>query len=132
MQQFEEEKDELTMVPSICVENKIKNNKSKSGEIVDKEISHTSGNCDLFMAGAVNVECDVNAQRSFSNSAKHIVDVNDASQFNMFEQKENIFATVVTTNICKMLFGEKLMKKKQNICCFNGETNSVESMTSLC
>ena len=119
----------LSVTPSICIENKLKKSDAKSGEIIHTDLNHSKDGCSTFNVGAVNVIHDINLQKGFEN----VTGMDDSLnlQTNMFDQKQNIFETVVTTNVLHMLFGEKKLKKKQHGCNFNIESNSVVSMTPM-
>jgi hypothetical protein len=127
-----ENTDTSSITPAICIKNKIKCNKDDSKGVIYNDLDHNNGggNCNTFMFGSVNVPHDLNAHRAFSNS--NVTGVTDpiTMQFNMFEQEQNIYETLITKNVIHMLLGEKQIKKK-HVCCFENETNNVGSMTTL-
>ena len=54
---IDDNKEELSSVtPDICISGKIRCNKNKDNEIIHNDINHSGGNCDIFNAGAENVE----------------------------------------------------------------------------
>jgi hypothetical protein len=129
-----DDKEDLSSVtPDICINGKIRCNNNEDKGIMHNDINHSGGNCDVFNAGAVNMEHNVGTQKLFTNDIGNVIGTTDPMTIhtNMFEQDGNIFGTVVSTNILHMLFGEKQMKKSTSVCNFDVETNFVDSMSPL-